>query len=155
MKSPLWSRVLGVILGMFIGAGVVYAVTYEYRTEMPSNVTVASNVTAEPGLQVTPTSLNLGTLQPGQTSSAVSIEVTNIGDRSVGLYFDVTNLPSGMTLYVNQSCCDSNWHACPYDYGGMLEPGATHSHYYRFYVSCSSSVAVDSYNFTTIIREQA
>lgn len=150
MKLPLWSRLLGVALGIFIGAGAVYAATYEYRVDVPSSLTVASEVVVDPGLQVSPTSVDFGEVAPGLSSGAVSINVTNIGDRGVSLYFDIVNLPSDMTLYVY---CNSDgvWRECPHGYWYIYNPGVTQS--FNFHISCLESVADAPYNFTIVIRE--
>jgi hypothetical protein len=150
MISPLWSKVLGIVLGILIGAGVVYAATYEYRVEVPSGITVASEVETVPGLQVSPTTLDFGEVAPGKSSGAVSVNVTNIGDRGVSHYIDVTGLPEGMTLYVYMAG-DGVWRECPHGYWYVYDPGATRT--YNFYLACSANVTEDSYNFTIVIRE--
>jgi hypothetical protein len=150
MKSPVWGKVLGIVLGILIGGGVVYAATYEYTVEVPSGVTVASEVVAEPGLEVNPTTLDFGEVAPGLSSSAVSINVTNVGDRGVSHYIDVTGLPEGMTLYV-YTLPNAAWHECPYGYYYVNDPDSTRT--YSFYLACSENVTDDSYNFTIVIRE--
>lgn len=148
MKSPLWSKVLGVCLGILIGAGVAYAATYEYRAEVPASITVAIDVETVPGIEVTPTSLDFGTVAPGQSSGEVTIDVENIGDRGVAYYFDVIDLPVGMSVYVYRG---GVWHELPAGGWSVSDPSSILT--YRFYMSCLETVSEGPYSVTIVIRE--
>jgi len=153
MKSPLWSKILGVVLGICLGAGVTYAATYDYTVDVPSSVTVASEVIVDPGLQISPTTLDFGEVAPGQSTGPVTAQLTNIGDRGISLYFDVANLPEGSTLYYAVSIRNPYplWYEVPHNDSVMLYSGASCE--LQFYLAASASMVDGPYSFTITIRE--
>ena len=150
MKSPLWSKVLGVLLGIFIGAGVTYAAVFDYRADVPSGITVSADVEVVPGFEVTPDSLDFGFVAPGYSSSEVSLSVKNVGDKGAKHRVEVQGRPSGMKMYVFTTP-DGAWREVPHEYWYVNNPGSTRA--YKFYISCSGTVAEGSHNFTIVIRE--
>lgn len=89
---------LGVLVALVISAGSALAAVFIYRAVFISQVVVEPGIT---GLQVTPQSINFGTMAIGDWSQTQTIKVKNIGgDTLTTLYFETTGMPEGIALYV-------------------------------------------------------
>lgn len=150
MRFPLWSKILGILLGILLSAGVTYAAVYVYNVSVPSSVSVKTETASQPGLTVSPTSISFGEIAPGQSTGEKSISITNVGDKGVNLRFEVTGLPSGLTLYVFD--VNQMWYTVPWDSLQSLPIATNRTH--KFYVKASENAAPGSYNFTIVIKEK-
>ena len=165
MKSPLWSKVLGVLLGIFIGAGVTYAaVHYSYHVEAVASVEVGEGPTEfEPGLSISPTTLDFGKIYPNtgpgsdHMSEKIALNVTNIGDVRVSLKLTVDNVPETLGVQADDL---NNMSFEPGTEPGTrkitmsghawkADPGETYVLY--IYVIAQSTTSPGSYDFKVIV----
>ena len=93
-----WPKIVLIsFLAVLLLSGVALAVTYVYTALFSYQVTVE---TGTPGLTVTPTSYNFGTMAVGGWSGQQTMTITNVGvDTITGFYFETT-APSGLSFYV-------------------------------------------------------
>ena len=153
MRSPLWSKILGIVIGILLGAGVAYAAVYVYNVSIPSSVSVETETTSQPGLNVSPSPLAFDEIAPGQSTGEKSITLNNVGDKDVNLTCQVSGLASGLTLYtMDVGAGYTYWRTVPADIGGPLAKGSTRTQ--KFYVKAADTAVTGSYNFTIVIKEK-
>lgn len=140
MKPPLWSKILGVIIGILVGAGTTYAAVkvYEYKVEVPAKVKVESNVISPPGLEVAPNPLDFGSVGLDDCSKEVHIFLHNYGNKDLDLLHRYTiGLPKDVSLeasYNGKEWMDFEGYV-PADTDGVLEAEETTELYLRLQTS--------------------
>ncbi|MFP3975042.1 MAG: hypothetical protein ACLFVK_02330 [Dehalococcoidia bacterium] len=157
MKLPLWSKVLGVLLGLMVGATTAYAAVtvYQYKEEIPGKAKITDDVVASPGMTLSSSSLDFGTIGVNGCSDEVYISLKNKGNKDISLLHRyVVGLPQDVDLEVSYD--STNWNdfegyvsADPND--GVFEAGETIGLYLR--LSASENTKADSLNFTIGFEE--
>ncbi|MFP3974820.1 MAG: hypothetical protein ACLFVK_01175 [Dehalococcoidia bacterium] len=158
MKSPLWSKVLGVVIGLLVGASTAYAAVtvYQYQKEIPAKVSVDSDVTTSPGMELSSTSLDFGEVGVNGCSDEIYISLRNKGNKDISLLHRyVTGLPSDVDLeasYDGKTWTDFEGYVAADPSDGVLEAGETISLYLR--LQTSKNTGADSLNFTIGFEEE-
>lgn len=159
MRSPLWSKIIGVVIGVLLGASAVYAagMVYDYNAQVPSvltvNVTAAGDVTHSPGLAVSPTSIDFGALPPGAWSEVKCVEVSSISDPAEGIpefVIRAIDCPSDITVLVSD-IPDGEWKDISAGCVVRLQGGTSERYYFK--VKPYTEATPGSRNFTIDIRE--
>ncbi len=158
MKSPLWSKILGVLIGMLIGASVAYAAVtvYEYKAEIPATVTVDSEVSLTPGMEISLASVDFGPIGPNGCSGEVYISLWNKGNKDIALLHRyVVGLPADITLeasYDGKNWMDFEGYVPADPVDGVLEAGETTGLYLR--LVASENTTPGPINFTIGFEEE-
>lgn len=158
MKSPLWSKVLGVIIGLLVGASTAYAAVtvYQYKEEIPARVSIESDVTTSPGMELSSTSLDFGSVGVDGCSDEVYISLRNRGNKDISLLHRYVNgLPSDVDLeasYDGKTWTDFEGYVSADPADGVLEAGETVGLYLR--LQTSEDTKADSLNFTIGFEEE-
>jgi hypothetical protein len=80
--------VLGILFGFLLGAGVALAAIYVYDSQTPVTIRVAAipDQTTQPGLEVTPSSLDFGEVVPTQRTAGTASEKRALTIKNVSSY---------------------------------------------------------------------
>ena len=156
VKFRLWPTILGILIGILMGAGAAYAATvYQNSADIPMSVEVGDvPVTYSPGLEVTPTVMNFS-VEPGGKSNIVTLTVKNIGDEVLGGIR--LAMPDGIyELKFQETSVDgwsygasSGWEHSFYNL--KIEPGDSFT--FNIYLRASTDVTPGSYDFTLHVEE--
>ncbi len=158
MKSPLWSKVLGVVIGLLVGASSAYAAVtvYQYQKEIPAKVSVSSDVAVSPGMELSSASLDFGEVGVNGCSHEIYISLRNKGNKDISLLHRyVTGLPSDVDLeasYDGKTWADFEGYVAADPSDGVLEAGQTLGLYLR--LQTSEDTKSTELNFTIGFEEE-
>lgn len=156
MKLRLWSTILGIVIGILLGAGGAYAATvYQNSADIPVSVEVGDMpVTYSPGLDVSPTAISFS-IEPGGKSNIVSVTVKNVGDEVVdGLKVSIPDMPYELRLRDTRASSSSyswgaGWQLSYYNLNIQPE----HSVIFNIYLEASTDTTPGSYDFNLQVEE--
>lgn len=93
--------ILLVLLGLLLGAGIAYA-AYQYRASVSMRGEIVT--IPEPGLVVSPGTVDFAGMVAGAKGPVRTLEVTNAGDVALRVIrFNATGLPAGVVFLVSYS----------------------------------------------------
>jgi len=156
MKFRLWSTVLGIVIGMLLGAGAAYGATvYLNFADIPVSVDVGDvRVSYSPGLEVAPTTIEFY-VEPGGRSNIVPLKVTNTGHEALdGIKIAMPDGPYELRLQDTSTNSASYGASTGWDvsfYHLNVQPGDSFT--FNLYLRASTDVVPGSYDFTLHLEE--